>query len=459
MKEIQGVGLNRLCAIGRLHFYGRWETGLNESKRTVTGDEISTELQRLEIAFESFEELYCEGEREALHEELHERAKLALFEGYATEDAVYNAAERLFSELVGTGDPYISEMGVQVIRMSRELAGILSKEKTKIAGLSPKPVILVCGNISLKELITADKSMILGIILCETSPLSELAIYAHSLGVPLIISRDNAIYEAYEGETVIIDSEKGIIITSPEDETVAHYGVRLGGIALNSGKLLSHGKNRIICYANDSSSLSVNKSMSCRSMLLRIGEEKGTEELVLIFSSIFDELDLEELKIILPEKETNQKAVISAAIRASEKGKIILILPSASDISSVRAIKYNLYSELEKEIENISFGAVIQCGALCCLIDEIAEGCSFFAVDSDKLLSSLIFPKTVSPNDEALISLGYKAFLKVAEFLIDTAKSRGIRLCFFGMTASREEICEKLLALGAHEVSIPFSYF
>ncbi len=456
MKEIHGMGLNKLCAIGRIHFYGHSETAIKERKRTVTGEGTSTELQRLEIAFEDIEEELYEGERSALHEALHESARLAVFEGYEASDAVSIASERIFSELSCKGDPYISEMGAQVSKMAVSLVRLLSKEKTKIDDSSAKPIILVCGNIPAKELIVVDKNMIMGIFICGASPFSELAIYAHSLGIPLIISDDGAIHDALEREMAIIDSEKGVLIISPEPETVEHYGVRLGGIALNRGK--SGIKSRIICHINDPSNLMERSKLPCISVLLRTGEGEGAEELYLIFSSLLDEIDGAELKIILPVEEIRQKEIVSAAIKASEKGKITLFLPSATDISSVRALKYSLYSELESEVRNIAVGAVIDCGASVMLIDEIGAECAFFAVDSDKLTSSLLFPMRASSNDKLLLDIGYKAFLKAAENLIEAARNKGIRLCFFGMTASGNDICEKLISIGAHEIAISLPY-
>lgn len=449
MKEIYGSGLNKLCAIGKIHFYGQSEGKFGDKKGTASGEDISTELERLEIAFGStLEELY-EGERSALHEELHESARLVAFEGYDASYAVSLAAERILSSLSHEGDPYISETGTEIRRMSAVLLGHLSKEKVKIGELFPRPMILVCGNIPEKELLASDRAMILGIFLFGASRFSEIAVCAHSLGIPLVIGNEEDIHDIPDGEMAIIDSEKGTLIISPEEETVEHYAVRLGGIALGRGKKAE--KKRIICHL----AFFEDNIAPDSSVLLQLKEEKSREELFLFFTSL---LGGGELKIILPHEEKRQDEIISAAIKASEKGKITLLLPSAADISAIRALKYKLYSELEPECKNISVGAVIDCGAAAALIDEIGAECDFLAIDSDKLISSLIYPEKVDVNDEILMSIGDKAFLRTAENIIYAAEKKRIRLCFFGMTASDDDICERLLGMGAHEVAIPFPY-
>ncbi len=448
--------MNKLCAIGKVHFYRQTMPICKGGKRRGAGDGIANELQRLEIAFHSTEEELYEGERSVLHEELHESARLAVFEGYEAADAVLFAAERIFSQLSQKEDPYISEMGAQVGRMTSHLVRILSKEKPDEAVPSPKSVILICENITVKELMSASRSMILGIVLCDVPPLSELAIYAHSLGVPLIICEKGRFFNILEGETAIIDGEIGVLIASPEEETVEHYGVRLGGIALSREK--NGRKNRIICCSIVEALHGEHGMGLCGSALLLNVRKKGGEELNMVFSAILDELDGGELKIILPREEKMRAEVISCAIKASGKGEFILLLPSAIDISAIRTLKYTLASELEEESENITVGAVIDCGAAIHLIKDIAEETAFLAVDSDSLTSSLLFPETVQAKDEELLDIGTEAFLKAAEALIEEAKRKGLKICFFGMTASRDEICEKLISLGANEIAIPYSY-
>lgn len=449
MKEIYGLGLNKLCAIGKIHFYRHSEISIKENKTAGSGEDISTEIQRLEIAFEgTMEELY-DGERSEIHEKLHESARLAAFEGYDASDAVSIAAERIFASLSHECDPYISETGTEIRRTTAMLLSHLSKEKIKIGEFAPRPVILASGNIPPKELLAADRAMIIGIFLWGTSPVSELVGCAYSLGVPLIIGNEEDINDIPDGEMAIIDSEKGTLIISPEEETVEHYAVRLGGIALGRGKNSTN--KRIICHmAFFEDNVSPNSSV-----LLHLREEKSAEELFLFFTSL---LSGGELKINLPHEEKRQREIISAAIKASEGGKITLLLPSAVDISAIRALKFKLYSELEQECKNISVGAVIDCGVAAVLIDEIGEECDFFAVDSDKLMSSLICSEKVGINDGSLRNLGHKAFLKMAEDLICAAEKKGISLCFFGITASNNEICEKLIRMGADEVAVPLSY-
>ena len=448
MKEIKGMGIGKLCAIGKIHLYGQSEISIKKNKTADSGEDISTEIQRLEIAFEgTMEELY-EGERSEIHEKLHESARLAAFEGYDASDAVSIAAERIFASLSHECDPYISETGTEIRRTTAMLLSRLSKEKIKTEELVPRPVILAIGDIPPKELLALDRSMILGVFLWGTSPVSDLAACAYSLGVPLIIGNEEDINDIPDGEMAIIDSEKGTLIISPEEETVEHYGVRLGGIALGRGKTPTN--KRIICHmAFFEDDISPNSSV-----LLHMKEEKSTEELFMFFTSL---LSGGELKIILPQDEKRQKEIISAAIKASENGEITLLLPSALDISAIRALKFKLYSELEAECKNISVGAVIDCGAASVLIDEIGEECDFFAVDSDKMMSSLICPKKLGINDGILWDLGYKAFLKTAGDLISVAEKKGIKLCFFGMTASNNEISEKLIRMGADEVAVPLS--
>ncbi len=454
MIEIQGIGLNSLCAIGKIHFYGHSESIYKRSKKAMSADGISTELQRLEIAFQSIEDGFYEGERSALHEELHDRARLTVFEGYEAAEAVSFAADHIFSELSLKGDPHISEMGTEIGRTASMILRYLSSEDSKIINFSPTPVILICRNISVMELSRADPAMILGLFLCGVDPLSELAIYAHSLGLPLIISEEDILPEASEGKMAIIDSEKGVLILSPDEGTVEHYGSVLCEIALNKGKK----EKRLIYFVQEPSELEKYKLPPFSSLLIRACEKMGKEEHYQLFSSIIRELEGGELKIILPEEREKQKKVISAAIKASEGGKITLILPSGIDISHIRSLKYCLFSELEEESKNIAVGAVIDCGAAMLLTDKLAAEADFLVIDSDKLVSSLIFPRKAEINDSSTLETGCRTFLMASEKIIEEGKSKSAKVCFFGMISSKKDIYTPLLSLGTDEIAIPASY-
>lgn len=429
MREICGKGLNRRCAIGKIHFYGRFEPTQTE-KSKGKGDEILTELQRLEIAFRNIEETLYEGETSAFHDELLEKMRLAVFEGYEASAAVLIVSERSLGE---EDDPYVSGGGAEICRICGELYRVLSKEGGSGASFPVGPSILVCEGISKQSLMAADASMILGIFLLGVPLLSDVAIYAHSLGVPLIVGENRSNFGLSEGEMAIIDSENGVLIASPDEETVEHYGLSICDLAINGS--LDTAKNSIICFSDDYDQNMLSSALS----------------------ELFDSASEGEIKILLPKNEEKQERVIAYALKASEKRRMILLLPSIPELSAVSALKFRL-SELDEEAENISVGAVIDCGAAATMADEIAERTAFWAVDSDKLVSSLVFPEMPGANDEALFDIGCKAFLKISEELIEKAKKNGAKICFFGMIAAQKNITRELISLGADEVAAKTFY-
>ncbi|MBQ8584671.1 MAG: phosphoenolpyruvate--protein phosphotransferase [Butyricicoccus sp.] len=231
MITIQGKGVSKGIAKGKLYFYQRPDTEI--VKRTVA--DIAAEKARLaEAQAASIAQL------EALAEKCRAEASedtVVLFETHAmfvededfvecitsvmedeqcnAEYAVQQAGEQFAAMLAAMDDPYMQARSADI----RDVSGRILNNLMGIVpgGIdSDEPVILAADDLAPSETLQLDKSKILAFATQGGSGNSHTAILARTMGIPALCGAGAALEEGLNGRLCYIDGETGVLYIEPD---------------------------------------------------------------------------------------------------------------------------------------------------------------------------------------------------------------------------------------------------
>ena len=236
MITIQGKGVSKGIAKGKLYFYRRPDTEI--VKQTVS--DLDAEKARLaEAQAASIAQL------ETLAEKCRAEASedtVVLFETHAmfvededfvecitsvmedencnAEYAVREAGEQFAAMLAAMDDPYMQARAADI----RDVAGRILNNLMGIVpgGIdSEEPVILAADDLAPSETLQLDKSKILAFATQGGSGNSHTAILARTMGIPALCGAGAALEEAHNGRLCYIDGETGVLYIEPDALTLA----------------------------------------------------------------------------------------------------------------------------------------------------------------------------------------------------------------------------------------------
>ncbi len=213
-------------------------------QRTVDATQVPTQLRLLAGALESSRQEVAEL-RAAVARKLGEQTStiFAFHEHFIAEkglrDAVaalieqqrYSAAyafaqemnrrQRMFHSIV---DPYLKERVRDLFDIEkRVLRHILGRSREDINKLT-EPVIIVAHDITPSQAVVFDRKNILGFAINVGGQTSHTAIIARMLGIPAVVAiASDVTADITGGETIVVDGTHGIVIASPDEETIGRY--------------------------------------------------------------------------------------------------------------------------------------------------------------------------------------------------------------------------------------------
>ena len=86
-----------------------------------------------------------------------------------------------------------------------------------------QPVVLMGQLVSVAHFARVPEGMLAGVVSAEGSAVSHTAVLANALGVPAVMGVPNEDLQAMDGDKVIIDGNRGLIVSNPPDTVVAEY--------------------------------------------------------------------------------------------------------------------------------------------------------------------------------------------------------------------------------------------
>jgi phosphotransferase system enzyme I (PtsI) len=139
------------------------------------------------------------------------------------EYAISTVLREIASHFNKVEDSYISERAADIYDIERRLLKqLLGKKREDIDHLK-KEVVIVARELSPTQTAGFDRKYVKGIASDAGGRTSHAAIVARSLGIPAVVALEDLTEYTSDGDTVIVDGNRGIVIVNPDEETIRQY--------------------------------------------------------------------------------------------------------------------------------------------------------------------------------------------------------------------------------------------
>ena len=147
--------------------------------------------------------------------------------------------ETLVSTLEGAGDAYLAERSMDILDVSRRITNQLLYSERLSLSLIDKEVILVSPSLLPSEAIQLDPEKVRGIVLDAGGRTSHTAILARSFGIPAVLGLRDICRGIKPDDLIIVDGDLGLVIVSPDAQTLLQYRVKLEALEKRETRLIS----------------------------------------------------------------------------------------------------------------------------------------------------------------------------------------------------------------------------
>jgi phosphoenolpyruvate-protein phosphotransferase (PTS system enzyme I) len=377
----------------------------------------------------------------------------------------------------------------------------------KLHSWIPEGVIVSSDNLSPADIILLSRSNIKGFVTDAGGKTSHIALICRSLNIPIVVGLGNISQKVSSGMQMIIDGTTGIVITNPEEKTIAHYlrkkeeaqkneddtslmaalpattqcGVRITFYANIDFKeelhaLTAAGAEGVGLFRSENLFTEATKVPKESEQYAYYREMADTIAPMPLDIRLFD-LGGDKL-IYSPVKEPNPNlgwrgirilidlpeildAQLKAVIRANVHGNIDVLIPmiiSVDEIRQVRAIIDKHYEELSAEsnsqIEKPGIGAMIEVPAAVELIDEITKCVDFISIGTNDLTQYTLAVDRNNVIVQDLFEKFHPAIVRQLHRVIATANKNRCKAMICGDMGSDHLALPFLLGCGLRKFSV-----
>lgn len=524
MEQIFGKGVSKGVAAGPISFYRRASGVIPRHEVSDTAAELERFRAARETAKEQLAKLYDKalaeaGEDAAMLFEAHQMMLDDLdfvesIEGMIENDrvnaeaAVSDTGAQFAEMFAAMDDSYMQARAADIRDISARVIGILTGEGES-GIVSDVPCIVAADDLAPSETVQLDKALILGFITAGGSANSHTAILARTMGIPAIISAEDALQPEMEGKYAIIDGQTGEAVIEPDDaERERLLKKQAKEKALKElldqlkGKpnVTKDGRN-VMVYCNIGSPADIDAVLQndgggiglFRSEFLylqgsdyptedeqfeaykSVAERMGGRRVIIRTLDIgadkqadYFHLDKEEnpamglraIRICLTRPEVF-RTQLRALYRASAYGKIAIMFPMITSVWEVQEIKRicrNIRAELAEEgvpmADKVELGIMIETPAAVMMSAELAREVDFFSVGTNDLTQYTLAVDRQGVGLDRFFDAHHPAVLRMLCMAAENAHKAGIWIGICGELGADAELIETFLSMGIDELSV-----
>lgn len=425
--------------------------------------------------------------------------------GYAAKVG-FETVEEVFKNM---DDEYMSARASDIEDMKKRVVNkIINKAELDLSNL-PENTVLVGKDLSTSDTAKLNLNSVAGIIIENGSENSHVSIMARTHEIPAIVGAKGALDRIANDMYIAINGATGEIFLDPSQEEV----VKLDEIK----KELKDEKGSLAKFKNKKS---ITKDGYKTEVVANIGTPKDMDaviengaEGVGLFRSEFLYMDSEsmpteeeqfeaykevlekaegkrvivrtldiggdkDLKYLNLDKEDNPflgyrairfclrepeifKVQLRALYRASNYGKLAIMLPMISSVDEIRdakdiinEVKEELKAEKVKFDKNVKIGIMIEVPSAAIMAEQLAKECDFFSIGTNDLIQYTVAVERGNEKISDLYTKFHPAVIRLIKMAIDGAHKSKIFCGMCGEAASDERFIPLLVGLGLDEFSM-----
>lgn len=418
----------------------------------------------------------------------------------------------LMKSLDSIEDDYLRERILDISDIHKRLIGNLQKvHHTSLANLDEE-VIVFANELTPSDTALLDRDNVLAFVTDMGGKTSHTAIIARALEIPAIVGTRNGTSNIKDGDRVIVDSTKGVILVNPSTQEIRDYVTQqqellllerelsklthLPSITLDDhqiniygnielpeemGQIRDHGAGGIGLFRSEF--LFIEKSLP--------DEEKQFNEYMRVvdhfhphpvtirtidvggdkiygFTEQYKErnpfLGCRAIRFSLA-NEDMFRIQLRAILRASYKGNLKIMFPMISTVEEILwarkiidEIKEDLKSKNVPFNENVEVGIMIEVPSAALNADKLSEYCDFFSVGTNDLVQYMLAVDRIGEQVAYLYNPVDLSVLRILKNINNAARAHNTPVSICGEMAGEPLYTMLLLGLGYRALSMAWTY-
>jgi multiphosphoryl transfer protein len=442
------------------------------------------------------------------------RVEEIIASGNAGAAAAVARAGRQFSEpLLSSRSSYIRERIADIRDVARSLIEKLGGTAGPADPIAlSEPSVLIADDLPPSRFLTLERGLLLGLVLENTGLTSHPLIMARARGIPAVVGCPGLRERLKDGEDVIVDGGRGLIIPSPSDAVGRYYareaeferrrelarredgrrpgrtadGIRVE-IAANIGdpeelaKACDDGAEGVGLFRTELMLLGRAEAPDEEeqyAVYARLARESGGRPIIVRTFDIGGDKPLPYLA--LPVEANPFLGVrgvriyerfpgligsqLRALLRAAAEGPLKIMIPMVASVEEILAVKARLAAAAAElgtagvaHRGDIELGMMVEIPSAALLIDRFAGHVDFFSVGSNDLLQYFFAADRGNPAVRPIGRPEDPAFLRLLKTIVDAARRTGRWVGLCGEAASSVRLLPLLVGLGFDELSMSAS--
>lgn len=438
-----------------------------------------------------------------------ETERLIQEEGYNAGYAAKVGFETIEEVFKNMDDEYMSARASDIEDMKQRVVNkIINKAEIDLSNL-PENTVLVGKDLSTSDTAKLNLKTIAGIIIENGSENSHVSIMARTHEIPAIVGVKGALDSIANDINIAINGATGEIFINPSQEEISKLTKIKNELKDEKGSLAKFKNKKSITKDGYKTEVVANigtpKDMESviengaegiglfRSEFLYMDSESmpTEEEQFEAYKEVLEKaegkrvivrtLDIggdKDLKYLNLDKEDNPflgyrairiclrepeifKVQLRALYRASNYGKLAIMLPMISSVDEIRAAK-DIINEVKEELKaekvkfdkNVKIGIMIEVPSAAIMAEQLAKECDFFSIGTNDLIQYTVAVERGNEKISDLYTKFHPAVIRLIKMAIDGAHKSKIFCGMCGEAASDERFIPLLVGLGLDEFSM-----